>query len=135
MTNNDTMLMVEDDPAAVRIAMHAFTKSGVDKQRIKIAKDGQEAIELLFGDSQSGNLTPRLILLDLKLPKINGLEVLKRVREEPRTKNIPVIILTNSDEEVDVVKGYNLGANSYLKKPVDFNQLIEILEQLGLMPK
>ncbi|MBF0445835.1 MAG: response regulator [Magnetococcales bacterium] len=135
MTQNDTLLMVENDPAAIRIAMHAFMKSGIKKQRIKVAKDGQAALDILFGEAGMGYSVPRLILLDLKLPKINGLEVLKRIRKEPSTKGVPVIILTNSDEERDVEKGYNLGANSYLKKPIDFDQLIDILEQLGLMPK
>ncbi|MBF0381539.1 MAG: response regulator [Magnetococcales bacterium] len=135
MTKNDTILMVEDDPGAVRIALHAFAKSGVDQERIKVAQDGQVALDILFGDEQNKITTPRLILLDLKLPKINGLQVLKKIREEPTTKDVPVIILTNSDEEVDVVRGYDLGANSYLKKPIDFNQLIGILDQLGLMPK
>ncbi|MBF0454425.1 MAG: response regulator [Magnetococcales bacterium] len=133
--DNDMMLMVEDDPAAIQIALHAFTKSGVDEQRIVVAKNGQKALDFLFGGAESDNPIPRLILLDLKLPKVNGLDVLKTIREAPTTKDVPVIILTNSDEEIDVVRGYNLGANSYLKKPVDFIQLVEILEQLGLMPK
>ncbi|MBF0369363.1 MAG: response regulator [Magnetococcales bacterium] len=135
MTPNDIILLVEDDPAAVRIAMHAFSKSGVDKKRITVAKDGQKALDYLFAAESAGNPLPRLVLLDLKLPKIDGLEVLKRIREEKSTRDTPVIILTNSDEERDVVRGYDLGANSYLRKPVDFNQLVEILEQLELMPK
>ncbi len=135
MTKSDTILLIEDDQAAVRIAKHAFAKSGVDEQRIKVARDGQVALDELYGSDGAGRIQPRLILLDLKLPKVHGLDVLKRIRAEQATRDIPVIILTNSDEERDVVQGYNLGANSYLKKPVDFNQLVEILGQLDLMPE
>lgn len=130
MTTDEKILLVEDDPAARKIATHAFGKSGVPKERIVEAKDGQEAMDYLFGD---GGDLPRLVLLDLKMPKVDGLEVLKRIRSEERTRGVPVIILTNSDEEKDIVRGYDLGANSYLRKPIDFNKLVELLEQLGLV--
>jgi len=101
-----------------------------------VAHDGAEALELLFGvEGDSGRRpipAPQLILLDLKLPKVDGLEVLRRLRETPRTKLIPVVVLTSSDEEGDVVTSYNLGANSYVCKPVDFVQFMEATKQLGL---
>ncbi|MGN7612086.1 response regulator [Magnetococcales bacterium HHB-1] len=132
MALDDTILLVEDDPAAVQIAKHAFKKSGVATERITVAVDGEQALAWLF-ETSSSSIQPRLILLDLKLPKVDGLEVLKRIRQEKRTQDIPVIILTNSDEERDVVRGYDLGANSYLKKPIDFQALIDLLKQLGFV--
>ncbi len=135
MSADDSILLVEDDPAAVCIALHAFAKSGVDKERIIVAEDGQAALNHLLAKKKDDRGTPCLILLDLKLPRIDGLEVLKRLRETDRLKEVPVIILTNSDEERDIARSYSLGANSYLRKPIDFTQLIELLEQLGLISK
>ncbi len=134
MASNEIILLVEDDPAAVKIAMHAFDKSGMDRTRMTVAKDGQEALDILFGEETQAAVIPRLVLLDLKLPKVDGLDVLKRIRRENATRNVPVIVLTNSDEESDIDRGYELGVNSYLNKPVDFRQLIKLLEQLDLLP-
>jgi len=101
-----------------------------------VARDGEEALEFLFGpitgDSPEKSHSPKMILLDLKLPKIDGLEVLKQIKSDSRTKTIPVIVLTSSTEEKDIVESYELGVNSYIRKPVDFDQFIEAVKQLGL---
>src|SRR5689334_3140958 len=97
---------------------------------IRVARDGAEALDKLFGEGQ--DRLPDLVLLDLKLPKVNGLEVLKKLRSDPRTKTLPVVVLTSSDEERDIVESYELGANSYVRKPVDFDQFIDAVRQLGL---
>ncbi|MBF0625237.1 MAG: response regulator [Magnetococcales bacterium] len=128
MSLEQKILLVEDDPAAVRIALHAFAKSGLGEERIVVARDGREALRRL---SQG---TPRMVLLDLKLPRVGGLEVLECIRQEEHTRDIPVIVLTNSDDDQDVVRSYDLGANSYLRKPVDFHKLVALLKQLGMVP-
>ena len=99
---------------------------------MKVARDGQQALDYFFGEGASANPVPAVVLLDLKLPKIDGLEVLRRIRADQRTRLQPVVILTSSKEEQDVVSGYRLGANSYIRKPVDFDQFIEAVRQLGL---
>ncbi len=103
---------------------------------IVVARDGAEALAHLFGDKEShwdkSQPLPQVVLLDLKLPKIDGMEVLRRIRSEPRTKFLPVVILTSSKEEQDLVQGYSLGANSYIRKPVDFSQFSEAVRNLGL---
>lgn len=96
---------------------------------IRVARDGVEAIDYLFGDNAK---LPDLILMDLKLPKISGLEVLERVRQEPSARRLPIVVLTSSDEERDILECYRLGANSYVRKPVDFDEFIEVVRQLGL---
>jgi two-component system response regulator len=97
---------------------------------IRVARDGAEALDKLFGTAL--DRLPDLVLLDLKLPKVNGLEVLEKIRQDPRTKTLPVVVLTSSDEERDIVESYELGANSYVRKPVDFDQFIDAVRQLGL---
>jgi CheY-like chemotaxis protein len=129
------ILLVEDNPDDVELTLRAFKKNHILNPVI-IATDGVEALDYLFGTGMHAgrNLKelPVVILLDLKLPKIDGLEVLKRVRQDQRTKLIPVVILTSSAEQKDVVNGYSLGANSYIRKPVEFNQFVEAMRYLGL---
>jgi two-component system response regulator len=132
---NKLILLVEDNADDVALTFRALKKNNIRNQLV-VAHDGAEALDYLFGTGQySGrdlNLMPQVVLLDLNLPKIDGLEVLRRLRADERTKLMPVVILTSSDEEQDRFKGYNLGANSYVRKPVDFNQFIEAIRQLGL---
>jgi two-component system, response regulator len=126
---NKYILLVEDNPADVKLTLRAFKKSNILNE-VKVAEDGVAAVEMLFSKPDAS--LPQIILLDLKLPKMDGLEVLKRIRSEPRTKLLPVIILTSSREEADLIGGYSLGANSYIRKPVDFDQFVEAVKQLGL---
>ena len=129
------ILLVEDNPDDVTLTERALKKSHI-LNKLMVAKDGAEALDYIFG---TGNFTgrdmnsmPEVVLLDLKLPKIDGLEVLKRIRSDKRTKLLPVVILTSSKEENDLINGYTLGANSYIRKPVNFNQFVEAIHQLGL---
>ncbi|HEV2117834.1 MAG TPA: response regulator [Terriglobales bacterium] len=132
---NASILLVEDNPDHEALTIRALKKAHVMNEII-VAHDGAEALELLFGaEGDPGRRPielPQLMLLDLKLPKVDGLEVLRRLREDPRTRLIPVVVLTSSDEEGDVVNSYRLGANSYVCKPVDFVQFMEATKQLGL---
>jgi len=129
------ILLVEDDPDDEVLTLRALEKSNILNE-IVVARDGVEALDYLFGEgSYSGRDTsvmPELTLLDLKLPKIDGLEVLRRIRADKRTKLLPVVILTSSREERDLTRGYNLGANSYIRKPVDFVQFRKAVQHLGL---
>jgi two-component system, response regulator len=129
------ILLVEDNPSDIGLTKRAFEKSRISNELV-IAQDGQEALDYLFGTGAgAGRVTaalPALILLDLKLPKLDGLQVLKRIRADDRTKRVPVVILTSSEEERDRSECYNLGANSYIRKPVDFIQFAEAVQQLGL---
>jgi two-component system response regulator len=129
------ILLVEDNPDDVELTLRAFKKNNILNPVI-VAKDGVEALEYLFGKGiyagRNVKELPVVILLDLKLPKIDGLEVLKMVRRDERTKLIPVVILTSSVEEKDVINGYSLGANSYIRKPVEFNQFVKAMRYLGL---
>ena len=129
------ILLVEDNPDDVTLTERALKKSHI-LNKLVVAKDGVEALDYLFctgswAKRDVSNL-PEVILLDLKLPKIDGLEVLKRIRADNRTKLLPVVILTSSKEEKDLIAGYTLGANSYIRKPVNFNQFVEAVRQLGL---
>jgi len=129
------LLLVEDNPHDVELTLHVLRKHNL-ANHIKVVRDGAEALQLLFGaggeaSSESENI-PKVILLDLKLPKVNGLEVLGRVKADPRTKSIPVVVLTSSREERDLAVCYELGVNSYIVKPVDFTQFTEAIRQLGL---
>jgi two-component system response regulator len=129
------ILLVEDNPDDVQLTLRAFKKSNIGNEII-VAKDGQEALDFFFGEGGAagkgrGEL-PALVLLDLQLPKIDGIEVLKRVRADERTKLLPVVILTSSKEQVDMFNGYAHGCNSYIRKPVDFSQFAEAVRQLGL---
>lgn len=129
------ILLVEDNKDDLELALHALRKERL-ANRIQIVRDGEEALDFLFCRGQfsdrAPNHQPRLVLLDLKLPKVDGLEVLKQLKSNSQTKNIPVVILTSSKEERDLVSSYNLGANSYIQKPVDFDQFRDTVKQLGL---
>ncbi len=128
-----TILLIEDNPDDVELTLHAFQKNHMANE-VVVAGDGAEGLDYLFGTGKyAGRNTddaPALILLDLQLPKIGGLEVLRRVRADERTKRIPVVILTTSDEEEDIVNGYDRGCNSYLRKPVDFTEFMNSVNQL-----
>jgi two-component system, response regulator len=129
------ILLVEDNADDEELTMRALRKHSISNE-IVVARDGVEALDFLFGTgAHSGrDLTaqPELVLLDLKLPKLDGLEVLKRVRADPRTRLLPIVILTSSKEQQDIVNGYGFGANSYVRKPVDFEQFLDSVKQLGL---
>jgi two-component system response regulator len=129
-TEPKTILLVEDNADDEQLTLRAMRQSEVPNI-IRVARDGAEAIDHLFGAS-AGKRLPDLVLLDLKLPKISGLEVLQRIRSEPATKTLPIVVLTSSDEERDIVESYSLGANSYIRKPVDFDEFIDAVKQLGL---
>ncbi|RPI06562.1 MAG: response regulator [Ignavibacteriae bacterium] len=130
-----TILLVEDNPDDVVLTLRAFKKNNIAND-IVVAGDGLEALDYLFGTGKySGrdmNSMPSVILLDLKLPKMDGLKVLERMRADDRTKLLPVVILTSSKEEQDVIGSYSLGANSYIRKPVDFNKFVEAVRHLEL---
>jgi two-component system, response regulator len=133
MNNAINILLVEDNPDDVELTLHALKKNNIVNP-VKIARDGQEALDYLF---YSGNYQetdhdlPNVILLDLKLPKVDGIEVLQRIKSDRRTKLIPVVVLTSSKEESDLLKSYDLGVNSYIRKPVDFDQFVETVRQIG----
>ena len=130
-----TILLVEDNADDEALTVRALKKSNV-VNNLAIARDGVEALDYLFStgiySGQHVGVLPSLVLLDLKLPKLDGLEVLRRLRADERTKRLPVVVLTSSKEEQDLVKSYNYGANSYIRKPVDFNQFTEAVQQLGM---
>jgi two-component system response regulator len=134
-TVQQAILLVEDNEDDLDLTLRAFRKSHLANP-IVVARDGVEALDYLFGtgdhDGRDAREVPRLILLDLKLPKIDGLEVLRRLRSDPRTRLAPVVILTSSDEDRDRAEGYGLGANSYIRKPVDFGAFVKAVEQLGV---
>lgn len=133
--NRVEILLIEDNPNDVKLALHAFKKNNLTN-RIHIIQDGAEALEFLFCTGRHAQRDPRvgpkLILLDLKLPLIDGLEVLRRIKADPRTRTIPVVILTSSREDRDIVESYQLGVNSYIVKPVDFEQFTEAVRTVGL---
>lgn len=129
MSRDKVILLVEDNPDDEELAIRALAKNNV-ANRIKVVRDGEEALTLLFGHEEGDE--PALILLDLKLPKIDGLEVLRQIRADDRTALLPIVVLTSSSEERDIVESYRLGANSYVRKPVDFEQFTEAVRQLGL---
>lgn len=129
------ILLVEDNPDDELLTLRALRKNNILNDII-VAHDGSEALDYLFGAGthagRDTSVMPQVILLDLKLPKVDGLEVLRRLRADERTRLLPVVILTSSDEEQDIIDSYNLGANSYIRKPVDFVQFAEAIRQLGL---
>ena len=130
-----TILLVEDNPDDEALTLRALHKSKV-ANNITIARDGVQALDFLFGTGAHAGRNvsdlPQVVLLDLKLPKVDGLEVLRRIRADERTRMLPVVILTSSKEEQDMANAYTSGANSYVRKPVDFNQFVEAIGQLGL---
>ena len=125
------ILLVEDNPDDEMLTLRALRKNNIMNE-VVVARDGQQALDYFFGEGASARAAPTLVLLDLKLPKIDGLEVLRRIRADQRTCMQPVVILTSSREEQDLVTGYRLGTNSYIRKPVDFEQFVEAIRQLGL---
>ncbi len=129
------ILLVEDNPSDEELTLRALKKSNI-LNRVVVVRDGAEALAYLFARgvhaSRAADEIPQVILLDLKLPKIDGLEVLREIRADDRTKLLPVVVLTSSIQEQDVVTSYGLGANSYVRKPVDFTQFVEAVRQLGL---
>lgn len=134
MTRGRTILLVEDNPHDVELTMVAFEKSGVANE-IVVARDGKEALDYLWGrglHAGEDQRLPEVILLDLNLPKIGGLSVLKQIRSHERTRRLPVVVLTSSTEDSDLIRSYDLGANSFVRKPVDFVQFTAAARQLGL---
>lgn len=133
--SNKMILLVEDNPDDEALTVRAFDKNKV-ANNLTVARDGAEALDFLFcTGTYSGRdprIMPEVILLDLKLPKVDGLEVLRRIRADERTRLLPVVVLTSSKEEQDLVKSYSLGANSYIRKPVNFSQFVEAIHQLGM---
>lgn len=127
---NKIMLLVEDNPDDEALTLRALKRHNIASE-IVVARDGEEALAWLYPDEDAARALPQVILLDLKLPRVDGLEVLRRIRAHERTRRIPVVILTSSMEEQDLVSSYDLGANSYVRKPVDFEQFVEATRQLG----
>ena len=130
------ILLVEDNPDDAALTLRALEKNDITNDMVRVAGNGVEALDYLFGTGEhAGRDTatqPQLILLDLKMPKMDGIEVLRRLRQDDRTRLLPVVVLTSSDEKEDIVKIYNLGANSYIRKPVDFDEFTEAVRQLGV---
>jgi two-component system response regulator len=125
------ILLVEDNPADIELCLHSFRRSGL-ANRVRVARDGAEALEILHDDDPAAPRPPRLLLLDLHLPLLDGLEVLEKVRADPRTRTVPVVLLTSSDAESDRLKAYVRGANSYLVKPVDARAFETLVNELSL---
>jgi CheY-like chemotaxis protein len=132
---NKVILLAEDNPDDVKLTQRALKKSNILNE-VVVAQDGVEALDYLFGTGKYAGrdtrVVPQLILLDLKMPKMDGLEVLQRLRDDGRTKLLPVVVLTTSSEDKDRIESYKLGANSYIRKPVDFDQFVDAVRQLGL---
>jgi CheY-like chemotaxis protein len=135
VTQKSILLLVEDNPDDEELTLLAFERNAIPSE-VVVAHDGVEALDYLFGTgSYAGRnpaITPTLILLDLQLPRINGLEVLQRLRSDSRTKLIPVVILTTSNEQQDLINSYSLGCNSYIRKPVDYDQFVSVVQQMGV---
>jgi two-component system, response regulator len=134
-TNAVEILLVEDSPQDLELAMRALRKGNLTN-RIQVARDGAEAMEFIFCEGQFAERSidsgPRVVLLDLKLPKVDGLEVLRRLKSDERTRSIPVVVLTSSKEQNDVVESYRLGVNSYIVKPVNFESFVTAVQELGM---
>jgi two-component system response regulator len=128
-----TIALVEDNPDDVELALHALQRNNIVNP-LEILRDGQEALDYLFYTGKYSNSThplPGIILLDLKLPKVDGIEILRKLKEDRRRKIIPVVVLTSSKEERDLIESYDLGVNSYIRKPVDFDQFVNTVKQIG----
>lgn len=130
MTNN-VILLVEDNPDDEALAVRALQKNNITNQ-VVVARDGIEALDLLFGSSRREPVTPAVVLMDLKLPKLDGVETLQQIRACELTHNLPVVMLTTSDEERDVMRSYRSGVNSYVRKPIDFAEFMNVTAQLGM---
>ena len=130
MNGGAHVLLVEDNPSDIELTLHAFRANRISNE-VKVARDGAEALAFLFGDGGEAEEL-QVILLDLKLPKIHGTEVLRQIKADPRTRHIPVVILTSSQQESDLVETYGLGANSYIIKPVDFEKFTEAIRLIGM---
>jgi two-component system, response regulator len=134
-SNSVEILLVEDNPNDLELALHALKRNRLANQ-IEIARDGAEALDFIYGTGayagRDVRQVPKIIMLDLKLPKVDGLEVLQRLKSDPQTRTIPIVVLTSSREERDIVESYQLGVNSYIVKPVDFEQFTEAVRSLGL---
>lgn len=135
MSKSDCIVLIEDNDDDVSLAKRALAKNNIANE-IVVVRDGAKALEYLFGTGEFEGRDPAnvpcLVLLDLKLPKVDGLEVLRSIKSDERTRLVPVVVLTSSSEEQDLVESYNLGANSYIRKPVDFEQFVTSVQQLGL---
>lgn len=135
MPDKRVILLVEDNPDDEALTLRAFRKNNIGNE-VVVARDGQEALDYVFGEGRHAGRDvadfPQVVLLDLKLPKVDGLEVLRRIRADARTALLPVVILTSSKEDQDVINGYRLGANSYVRKPVSFDEFLEAARTLGL---
>src|SRR5580692_835121 len=133
MNNGKLILLVEDNPDDEMLTLRAFKKSNILNE-VKVARDGQQALDLLLPTAKgaAASFAPQVVLLDLNLPKVGGLDVLRRLRANEATRFLPVIVLTSSKEDEDVIRSYSLGANAYVRKPVDFAQFTQAVEALGL---
>jgi two-component system, response regulator len=129
--NSKQILLVEDNPDDVIFTLRAFKQSNIGNE-IVVAVDGEQALNILLPESPGRAMQPALVLLDLKLPKVEGLEVLRRLRADPRTESLPVVVLTTSSEEADIVRSYRLGANSFVRKPVVFSEFLHAASVLGM---
>lgn len=125
------ILLVEDNPKDVELTMHALRRNNL-ANHVHVARDGQEALDFFFDGDVAKPVKPNLVLLDLKLPKVEGLDVLRRLKQDERTRAIPVVVLTSSNQEKDLVESYRLGVNSYVRKPVDFSEFVAATKSLGL---
>ena len=135
MTDPVEILLVEDNPSDIKLAMHAFRKNNI-ANHVEVLRDGAEALEYIFCTDRyadrKGRSHPKVILLDLKLPLVDGLEVLRRIKSDPSTKSIPVVVMTSSSEDRDMVESYQLGVNGFVQKPVDFEQFTIAVREIGL---
>lgn len=131
MPNRSVLLLVEDNPDDAELTLMAFEQGGINNP-VVVAQDGAEALDYLLPNTADAPDLPALILLDLQLPKINGLQVLREIRSNANTKLLPVVVLTTSDEQSDLINSYELGCNSYVRKPVDYDQFLNVIQQLGM---
>jgi two-component system, response regulator len=129
--NNKPILLVDDNPDDVTFTLRAFKKNSITNE-IVVAVDGEQALQMLLPEDEAQPFRPALVLLDLKLPKVDGLEVLRRIRADPRTQSLPIVVLTTSSEDADIASSYQLGANSFVRKPVVFSEFLSAANMLGV---